>query len=273
MKSFKMIISILLITFIILQTGCNRPTNSNDNVTFDNIREIQEKGFFKDSNNKIFNEYITSDNFEVFYDKNNSLDVIYAKSIIKELDNNYDRILDFFSLKDDSLSKFKIYLYSSYDEFRMSVFKEIAFDVDDMGGAGGYTLGPNKLYLMYENNKYITKTAVHEFVHCITYNFNYSDMIPNWLFEGLAMYLSQDKDRYIDSYKEFAEVGLPSYYKLNDYSNRYIYGYSLVEYIDKEFGRDKLLELLKNSDIEKVLKVSEENFREGWRFYISQKVN
>lgn len=272
----KILVSMILLAFTILQSGCNQHTNnSSNNIIYDdNIKEIQEKGYFKDSNDKIFNEYITNDHFEVFYDKNNTLDGIYAQSVIQELDNSYDRVLGFFGLEDDSLSKTKIYLYSNYDQFRMSIFKEIAFDVDDMGGAGGYTLGPSKLYLMYENNKYITMTAVHEFVHCVTFDFTCSDTIQNWLFEGLAMYLSQDKDRYKDSYIEFAEIGLPSFYKLNDYSNRYLYGYSLVEYIDTEFGREKLLDLLKdgNGDFKKVLQVSENEFREGWKTYISKKI-
>jgi len=273
----KIIPKIFLLAFIILLSGCNQYTNNSSNniIDDDNIEEIQEKGYFKDSNDKIFNEYITNDHFEVFYDKNNALDGIYAKSVMQELDINYDRVLAFFGLKDDSLSKINIYLYSNYDQFRMSIFNEVAIDVDSMGGAGGYTLGPNKLYLMYEDNKYITMTAVHEFIHCVTFNFANSDTIPNWLFEGLAMYLSQDKDRYKDSYKEFAELGFPSFYKLNDYSNRYIYGYSLVEYIDTEFGREKLFDLLKSADgdIEKILQVSEEDFREGWKTYIFKKIN
>lgn len=272
----KILVSVILVAFTTLQVGCNQPTNnSNNDIMYDNIKEIKEKGYFKDSNDKIFNEYITSNHFVVFYDKNNTMDGIYAKSVIQELDNNYNKILSFFGLKDGSISKIEIYLYSNYDQFRMSIFRDIAFDVDDMGGAGGYTLGPNKLYLMYENNKYITMTAVHEFVHCVTFNFANSDMVPNWLFEGLAMYLSQDKDRYEDSYNEFAEMGFPPFYKFNDYANRYIYGYSLVEYIDTEFGREKLLDLIKsvNWDIEKVLEVSEYEFREGWKTYISKKIN
>ncbi len=58
---------------------------------------------------------------------------------------------------------------------------------------------------------------------------------------------------------------------LDDYSNRYIYGYSLVEYIDVKFCREKLLNLVKSGDIEETLGVTEQAFNEGWKDFISNK--
>ena len=275
-KLFKLIVGFIVLAFAILQLSCNQQTDKKSNYfeydNIDYIGEIQEKGYFEDLNGKIFNEYMKSEHFEIYYDKDNSSDKIYAKSVLNELENNYDRVLNFFNLKDGSLPVVKINLYPDYDQFRMSIFKEISFDIDNMRGISGYTLGPSKFYLTYQNNKYVTRTAVHEFVHCVTFNFTYVELMPIWLFEGLAMYLSQDKDIYIDYYPGFAEKGLPLSYELDDYSNRYIYGYSLVEYIDVKFGRDKLLDLLKNGDIEETLGITEEDFSEGWKDFISSKI-
>lgn len=245
------------------------------NYTDDNsrIKEIEEVGYFEDDAENKFNAYYCSDHFEIYYDDTNTNNKMYAVSISKELENNYDRILNFFEVKTENIPIVKINLYPQYEQFRQAILKEIYFDVNDMGGTTGYALGPNKIYIMYENQKDISITAIHEFVHCVTYNFAPEKNLPSWLFEGIAMYLSQENDYYKDKCTEFIEDGLPPDYKLNDYFNRYIYGYSLVEYVINEYGKEGLLELVSsNGNIEEVLHISQADFNEGWRKFIESKI-
>ncbi len=261
-KIYKTLILIILILIPILLLSCNQRTSvqNQDNNINDNI-------LIEDLTGKVFDEFIKSKHFEIYYEKNNLSSEIYAKNFLHELEDNYNRILNFFNLKEDSIPIVKIYLYSNYEEFRNSIFEEVSFDVT-ITNVTGYTLGPSKFYLAYRNDRNITITAIHEFVHCVTFNSLNTELIPSWLGEGIAMYLSQDSDKYIEYYPSFAENGLPSHYELNDYDNRYIYGYSLVEYIYVEFGKEKLLELLRGGNIYDILKISEKDFSEGWRSYI-----
>jgi len=243
-------------------------TNNNNR-----IKEIEEVGFFEDNAGNKFNAYYNSNHFEIYYDNKNVNNKMYAMSISKELENNYDRILNFFEVKKENMPIVKINLYPQYEQFRQSILKEMYFDVNDVGGAAGYTLGPNKIHIMYENQRHISITAIHEFVHCVTYNFTPKKDLPSWIFEGIAMYLSQEDDYYKDKYPEFIEEGLPQKYRLNDYLNRYIYGYSMVEYIINESSKEALLELISsNENIEEVLHISQTDFNEGWRKFIESKI-
>ncbi len=48
----------------------------------------------------------------------------------------------------------------------------------------------------------------------------------------------------------------------------------MVEYIVEAYGREKLVELLREyEDIEKVLNISENEFRDGWIEFLKKKVN
>jgi hypothetical protein len=51
-------------------------------------------------------------------------------------------------------------------------------------------------------------------------------------------------------------------------SPAYIWGWSLVRYIEKSFGRKKLLEIMRNtctSDIPKVLKLNKRTLEKDWQ--------
>ncbi len=98
---------------------------------------------------------------------------------------------------------------------------------------------------------------------------------PDWLWDGIAMYMTQDEDRSEPYYEEMLNGGIPEIYTLkNNDRDRYKYGYSLVEYIVEEYGREKLVELLKEyGDIEKVLNITESEFRDGWIEFLKEKLH
>lgn len=91
-----------------------------------------------------------------------------------------------------------------------------------------------------------------------------------WFVEGLATYVAGQLDGRFSSAKQaIAEGKAPT--KLEDaWTGRYRYGVagSMVRYVDKTFGRTKLLELMKlkdNASMLKALGLSEARFIEGWR--------
>lgn len=118
-------------------------------------------------------------------------------------------------------------------------------------------------------------TVLHEFVHNVTMALANEKRHDSWLMEGTAMYLAQHKDRQEPYYDELLEQGIPEIYTLKVPSEDvYKYGYSMVEYIVETYGREKLVELLREyGDIEKVLDISESEFRDEWVEFLNDKIN
>lgn len=120
----------------------------------------------------------------------------------------------------------------------------------------------------YNNNK----TAVlHEMVHAYVSVIN--PHISLWLTEGLALYLSNGEPynkSYLNSHDipTFSDIQTKSPLKFSD-----IGGYSLahtyIEYLNVNFGWDKVLELIRTEDYNKVFGMSEKEIYSKWVDYIS----
>lgn len=248
---------------------------------FDNrnrIEEIDKNGYFEDSAGYKFDRYITSEHFELYYSSENESNKFYASDSLKILEEEYDRILEYLDVDEKNMPVVKINMYDEYEPLRQSFIKETNFDPDIMNGIYGAYINSNNFYFtrMYKGKKVdIKTTALHEFTHNVTMALASSKPRVDWLWDGVAMYLSQEKDRSEPYYEELINSGIPEIYTLkNNDKDRYIYGYSMVEYIVEEYGREKLVELLREyGDIEKVLNITESEFREGWIEFLKSKLN
>lgn len=239
---------------------------------FDNrnrIEEIDKNGYFEDSAGYKFDRYITSEHFELYYSSENESNKFYASDSLKMLEEKYDRILEFLDVDEKNMPVVKINMYDEYEPLRQSFIKETNFDPDIMNGIYGAYINSNNFYFTwrYKGKKVDIKTTLlHEFTHNVTMALASAKPRVDWLWDGIAMYVAQEKDRSEPYYEEMIDRGIPEIYTLksND-RDRYIYGYSMVEYIVKEYGREKLVELLKEyGDIGKVLNITESEFRESW---------
>lgn len=248
---------------------------------FDNrnrIEEIDKKGYFDDAGGYRFDKYIVSEHFELYYNSSNELNELYASSSIKILEKEYDRILGFLNVDKKDMPVVKINMYDNYEAFRQNIIKE--YNVDDMGiELTGYA-GSNNTFsytLRRKHNKFVglETVALHEFTHNVIRVLAPKGTHDSWIAEGIAMYLSQNEDRYEDNYRKFLDQGIPEIYTLKkNNEDVYKYGYSMVEYIVEAYGREKLVELLREyEDIEKVLNISENEFRDGWIEFLKKKVN
>jgi RNA polymerase sigma-70 factor (ECF subfamily) len=121
----------------------------------------------------------------------------------------------------------------------------------------------------------ILKVIVHEMTHIFIDNIG-GKLTHRWLHEGLAGYESgqmNDKRRkdiaeriqleqiptFEDMSKDFKEVG------------GYQFSYTIVEFIIKKYGMEKIIELIKNStDIQLVLKMNYDEFREKWIEFLKE---
>ena len=125
---------------------------------------------------------------------------------------------------------------------------------------------PGKVH-NYENNK---KAVLHEMVHAYVSVIN--PHIRLWLTEGMALYLSNGEPFYK---KYLATMKIPSYSETETTNpikfakvNGYTFANTYIEYLDGTYGWDKLLELIKTENFQKVYEKSEKEIYTEWVAYI-----
>lgn len=159
--------------------------------------------------------------------------------------------------------------------------------------ASGNIEGISKLYFV-ENSwleSEIGKIAVHEFVHSVVlkllidkeqkplnakkFDERFSTF-PIWLWEGLSVY---EAEQFYEP-KTLAYLKNGKYPQISELNNRskgqkiYTCGYTIIEYILEEYGKDKLIQLIESyGDLKKVLNLTEEKFSSNWYNFIKKKYN
>lgn len=120
----------------------------------------------------------------------------------------------------------------------------------------------------YDNNKY---AVLHEIVHAYISVTNKN--IDLWLTEGMALYLTNGEP----FYKEYIEYnGIPSYKDTCSnnpltFSNcgGYTFAHTYIEYLDLNYGWEKVLLLIETEDYDKCFGKSREEIYNEWVEYIS----
>jgi hypothetical protein len=140
---------------------------------------------------------------------------------------------------------------------------------------------------IYSINESIILT--HEYIHTVTISGNYDHRYA-LINEGIAVFLSYDKTDYLsrydfqtmlnfdrnDMYTLFHARSTSSFYEQNKgvYKGDFeAYAGKFIEYIQFFYGRDKVLELLKNNSYEKVLDKDIETIFDEWKYYLKNKYN
>lgn len=147
----------------------------------------------------------------------------------------------------------RIYVYNSERDMRRALSRRSA-GYDEMVTTLGVSVGENTLLLL-GSHRDVAQTVAHELSHIVvklaTQN-PYTDL-PRWLDEGLAMYaegkLPVDNQRALE--RAIREDKLISLRSMTSYSGRasevdlfYGQAYSVVAFLLKEYGPDKMRELL-----------------------------
>ncbi len=126
---------------------------------------------------------------------------------------------------------------------------------------------PGKVHT-YDNNKY---AVLHEIVHAYVSVIN--EDIDLWLTEGMALYLSNGEP----FYKEYVESHpIPTY--RDTCSNNpltfsdcggYTFAHTYIEYLDKAYGWDKVLQLIETENYEECFGKSQKEIYDEWVKYIN----
>lgn len=249
------------------------------------IEEIDKSGYYEDECGYKFDAYINNNHFEVYYNSKAYNSKIRAENLINYLEENYVSITNLFKVNEADMPVVKINMYTEYSSFA-NIAREKNLTMEY--GFTGMSTKANRMYLSYHQDKEVyeyefedAKTvALHEFIHSVHKSKSNKKYIETWLLEGLAMFYSQKTDVYgTYYYNKFAIEGLPikdediNVNTLNNNENKYIYGYSIIEYILNEYGLDMIDKLINNyGDIEKSIGIPYKEFSDGWRAFIKNKL-
>lgn len=211
-----------------------------------------------------------------------------AKEIGRELEGNYERIRS--DLNDPEHNIIKVFIHPTQTEFN-----------EETGlmnsTANGTSRGPNEFHFIWTNwyNSIFPddprKTAVHEFTHCVQLNILINDALetqanrdeeffdenferkfqetyPQWLWEAICIFEANEVNTISVKY---GMRNNPSLESLNTSNQIYNVGYTIIEYLVKEHGKEKLPEFLKSyGDFESVLGVTEKAFETGWHKFTDE---
>ncbi len=159
--------------------------------------------------------------------------------------------------------------------------------------ASGSVKGISKLHFVEDAwlDTEISKIAIHEFVHAVVlkllidrepkplnaerFDEKFSTL-PIWLWEGVSVYEARQFYE-PKTLAYFSNGGYPQISELNNRSDGqkiYTCGYTIIEYILREYGKDKLIELIESyGDLKKVLDLTEEQFSSNWYHFIKNEYN
>lgn len=168
------------------------------------------------------------------------------KNISTFIDNNIDKIWDYFNLKKEDIY---INITSNYDEFRSIFFDNL----NELPGKStcGFILGSKKTVVVLSYEDYIKthvedydaylKMILHECVHVVHSIYCNRNYPIKCIWEGIATYLS-------DQYKEHSISDIPEEYLLTDKLS-YVYYYSIMKLLIENFDKEIILKLLKKEII------------------------
>jgi hypothetical protein len=250
---------LIYVVVLLFLTGCSQNINkdtvasSNSNVEKDTI--VQQ---------------LESDHF-MFYSKEQDKKCI--KDLSNTLEDNFTRITD--DLDTTLNKKVNIYIYSDLSTFHTAINQP-----DAPSWVVGTALpGTTTIKMVNPSNadgrpySNMMKVIVHEFTHIVAMNINSKVYdVPIWLNEGVAMLEAEQyegveevlsKAKSSNEFPTLKDLEAATY----NFGNigGYQFSYSILEYMVKAYGYDKVIALIKSpSEFEKILGLSKEDFQKEW---------
>lgn len=218
-------------------------------------------------------ETTSSDHFTIKYSYQ---DATFIPELSKTLEGRYDELLSTFGL--ENLPTTTIRIYPDLETYHNAVLTP---------GAPNWQMGrawdSNEIRMLSpimaekESGETINlnEIVLHEFVHCIHLNLiSETTRVPSWFWEGLAIYKGcckwTENPKELDYIKKKKYPSLKQINKARSSQIKYDLGYYLIEYIDKKYGWNKVLELIdSNGNIKSTLGVSNKHFEKAFYSYIN----
>lgn len=206
-----------------------------------------------------------------FYSKDKDKQCL--KDLSNALEDNYTRIIN--DLHTSLNEKIDVNIYSDLNTYHKAADRPDA----PSWFVGNAVPGSNSIQMVNPSNadgrpySDFMKVIIHEFTHVVIMNIN-PDVynIPSWLNEGVAVFeAKQDEGTEQVILKAKSSNKFPSLEDLETnvsaFGNNggYQFSYSIIQYIVKNYGYDKLIALIKSpTDFDKILGVSKDDFQKEW---------
>lgn len=230
-----------------------------------------------------------SENFTIFYSEKNDV----AQNISTTLENAMSFCENYFSL-DTKLGRIRVVLVDTRSEFDRLVkdLLEVPIESPSHPARIAQTQHLDMVALSpsaYEQHSTFTyepegfkRLLLHELIHIIEEYLNPNiESIPNWWSEGLAIFLS-NQWRYDDIFRIPALKGIiqnqiPTFEQIqNDRSLSYDWGWTMVNFIEDNYGQKMINKIVRNCADGNVLNFSGTTihaFEQNWMQWLAKPSN
>lgn len=211
-----------------------------------------------------------------FYCESDDLSVI--DDVVQKLEDNYERVTS--DLQINPSKKFDIVFFPSQDWFLKAVNVP---DDNVMGLWRNEVVYLQSPAILTADSHQIPNTALHEFIHALTYELNpdsdkviINTKLPAYLVEGIAVYETGGQAySFMEANEAIRKNTFPTFdelEKMNSVLNPelYAWGSLFFEYVNNQYGKEKMAEILKTTDIEAVLGKSKDKIRTEWIEYLKK---
>lgn len=249
-------------------TQDNNPANqvSEDKNGTDNAKEQVVEQPTESNGLKLQQE---SEHF-IFYSEEKDKSALADLSQV--LESNYQRVVSNLGITINH--KIKVEIYPDVDSLHIADGRPDAADWSVGSGVNKELIrmvSPLYPKLVHDYDS-MMEILVHEFVHVLQHNLTANlYATPKWLSEGLAIYEAGQFNK-----NQLLSFDIPTLKFLANTSDTpewgekggYAFSYTIIEYIIKNYGYEKMRQLFITPDLQKVLGVTEEEFEVSWKNYL-----
>ena len=210
-----------------------------------------------------------TEHYYIYYDK--SLSDTTLQNIKMNIEEEYNRLKSFFPIAEKK--KGTIVVYEDIAHFQRA-YLGLILSLFYGDWACGAAFEDIVMVTSPDNpgtkNKYddIMQVITHEYVHALIYRYN--ENINVWLDEGSATYLAGQGTSLPPTIPSFESMQSDSMGDFLD-NHGYTFGSSYIEYIDKTYGKNSVLELIKTEDYEHIFGKTNYEIYCEWKKYIEKK--
>jgi hypothetical protein len=221
-------------------------------------------GFKKNINLKGMQTYHTP-HFTIYYEE---LDQEALEDIERKLETSYPDIQNFFGL--NSNSKGRVIVYNTIERFQRAYLGRILSSVyGDWAVGAAYqdavlVTSPENPGSQHTYDD-ILEVVLHEYVHTVVYQQN--EMANIWLDEGVATYLAGQESKLPPTVPGFEAMQAEDQNTFLE-NDGYAFSYKYVEFLERTYSSEKIVQLIKTNDYEEVLGKTALEIYNEWLLYM-----
>ena len=221
---------------------------------------------------------LKNDKLIIYYKESDNTDTL--KAFIDKISSRFEDIKDYFGVEYNFL-ELTLCSKSEFDEFVVSTASMYGSKEDVPNWLVGFSINQGVHVVIPREDKleYMTKVAIHELTHLLSYKIEHKEKRVKLLDEGIATFLANQM-----SYKRFETIvedyNNGNLHKIEDFCiyngnefgklNGYAYSYVIMEFLNQKFGKERIVYWLKYpKEFLKMVPQIELEFKE----YLKNKIN